>query len=419
MNTKTTALLAIALLSAAASAEENYIESTAGAGAVPLGMLDLSREGRADVGDDLDAVLTHDLEWPGRFRVSRLPRVDKRRWSDEGVFNFVHGSYRAFGDSVQIELRLSDLVSMRDVPGMTKSWRVHRKHARRAVHEFADMLAKQFYGENGAATTKVLFVRRGQKTREIWMMDYDGANARAMTSEGSVAMFPGWSADGRTILYSSFLEGHPALRELGQGGRSSKRTSPAGVHAYGGRESPDGSKVVYVRESGSATDLWRMDRATGKHERLTFHPATETSPDWAPNGQTIVFTSDRGGRPQLYAVGADGDGEERLTFTGTYVESGVWSPQGDKVAYCAMVGGQFDLFVLDLATGETLQLTEGGGNDEAPSWSPDGRMIIFASDRTGVSQLYLIRPDGTGLVQLTKTGNNAAPRWSPGQTKKE
>ena len=57
MNTKTTALLAIALLSAAASAEENYIESTAGAGAVPLGMLDLSREGRADVGDDLDAVL--------------------------------------------------------------------------------------------------------------------------------------------------------------------------------------------------------------------------------------------------------------------------------------------------------------------------------------------------------------------------
>ena len=84
-----------------------------------------------------------------------------------------------------------------------------------------------------------------------------------------------------------------------------------------------------------------------------------------------------------------------------------------------LVGGQFDLFVLDLATGETLQLTEGGGNDEAPSWSPDGRMIIFASDRTGVSQLYLIRPDGTGLVQLTKTGNNAAPRWSPGQTKKE
>ena len=413
------ALLLCAAIASPASAEENYIESSAGAGAIALGMLDISQEGRGTLSEDLNSVLVHDLEWPGRFRVLRSARVEKSRWTAENVFSFVHGSYSVSGDSLLLELELSDLVSMRTVPGMKRVWKSHRKQARRAVHEFADMLAKQFYGEEGAATTKVLFVRRGGGKREIWMMDYDGANARQITKDGNVAMLPAWSADGKTVHYSSFLDGHAALRTIGQGRSASAPLTPKGVHAYGGRESPDGTKTVYVRETGSSTDLWLMDMKTGKSERLTFHSATETSPDWSPNGESLVFTSDRGGRPQLYTIGADGSGEERLTFTGTYVESGVWSPAGDKVAYCAMTEGQFSLFVLDLATGETAQITSGRGNDESPSWSPDGRMIIFASDRTGVSQLYLIRPDGTGLVQLTREGNNAAPRWSPGTQKKE
>jgi Tol biopolymer transport system component len=42
--------------------------------------------------------------------------------------------------------------------------------------------------------------------------------------------------------------------------------------------------------------------------------------------------------------------------------------------------------------------------DGWPTWTPDGRWILFASGREGIAnsgQVYRIRPDGTGLQQIT------------------
>jgi TolB protein len=48
--------------------------------------------------------------------------------------------------------------------------------------------------------------------------------------------------------------------------------------------------------------------------------------------------------------------------------------------------------------------------DSDPSWSPDGQRIAF--ERRG--QLWLIRPDGTGLTQLITPAIRAgSPTWSP------
>ena len=63
------------------------------------------------------------------------------------------------------------------------------------------------------------------------------------------------------------------------------------------------------------------------------------------------------------------------------------------------------IWILDPETGEKRWLTPGG----APSWSPDGTKIAFELER----QIYTINADGTGLVQLTRSGRNFFPAWSP------
>jgi TolB protein len=56
--------------------------------------------------------------------------------------------------------------------------------------------------------------------------------------------------------------------------------------------------------------------------------------------------------------------------------------------------------------------------DRHPTWSPDGRRIAFASDRDGVSQVYVIGRDGTGLRRLTDDPQGAMqPDWHPSEAR--
>jgi TolB protein len=64
--------------------------------------------------------------------------------------------------------------------------------------------------------------------------------------------------------------------------------------------------------------------------------------------------------------------------------------------------------------GENIRrLTPGGGNYEDPSWSPDGMHIVYASNSGGRWDIYVMDWDGSDSEQLTSTGGNFAPTWSP------
>lgn len=60
------------------------------------------------------------------------------------------------------------------------------------------------------------------------------------------------------------------------------------------------------------------------------------------------------------------------------------------------------------------QLTSHPADDRCPRWSPDGSAIVFESKRSGTWDLWLVRPDGSGLKRLTDdAGNDRQPTWSP------
>jgi Tol biopolymer transport system component len=56
------------------------------------------------------------------------------------------------------------------------------------------------------------------------------------------------------------------------------------------------------------------------------------------------------------------------------------------------------------------RLTNRGGD---PAFSPDGRWLAFVAERNGNQELYKIRTNGRGMVQLTNTYGIAegAPEW--------
>ena len=50
-----------------------------------------------------------------------------------------------------------------------------------------------------------------------------------------------------------------------------------------------------------------------------------------------------------------------------------------------------------------------------PAWSTNGRWIAFVSDRDGSDDVFVMRPDGSGIENLTRTPEleESHPSWTP------
>jgi dipeptidyl aminopeptidase/acylaminoacyl peptidase len=72
-----------------------------------------------------------------------------------------------------------------------------------------------------------------------------------------------------------------------------------------------------------------------------------------------------------------------------------------------------NLWMVSTAGGAPIQLTQ-SGHDSSPVWSPDGKMIAFLSSRDGNSQVYVLPMEGGEAHAITHLSTGAdLVKWSP------
>ncbi|MDX2030956.1 MAG: translocation protein TolB [Blastocatellia bacterium] len=280
--------------------------------------------------------------------------------------------------------------------------------ARDMAHQFADQIVKLLTGQEGIATSRIAYIAN----REVSMMDYDGFGARAFTRDGSIALFPSLSLDGKRLAYVSYRSGHPNIVIRGEDGlilgatqfkatTSSPSIAPDGRIAFA--SSKDGDSMEIYVAAGDGSNARRLTRTRN---------GVNISPRWNPKtGREIAFVSDRAGSPQIYLIDADGTNERPLLSGGGQMDSPAWSPDGRFIAFTwDGGGGGFHIYLADVASGQILRLTREGRN-ENPTWSPDSRHIAFQSNRTGRWEIWAMHIDGSEPRQLTRTGGRS-PSWS-------
>jgi len=183
----------------------------------------------------------------------------------------------------------------------------------------------------------------------------------------------------------------------------------------------DGSRVVFQRDDSTGRDLWIVG-ADGRGARnITNTPSiAEQHPRFADTAGSIVFDSNRDDRREfierdsalqenyeIYVMPAGDSVPIRLTAHGGWDMYGAPSPGFTHLAWRRAVptGSRppvdFDIFVKDQRTGEVWNMTRAPGHDANPSWSPNAQWIAFVSARDGGTNVYVARPDGSGLRQLT------------------
>lgn len=180
--------------------------------------------------------------------------------------------------------------------------------------------------------------------------------------------------------------------------------------------SPDGTRIVYVSERDSTSELYLLDVATGLSRRLTYSDVREGAPAWADSGRAILYTVARGDSADLMSVAPDGSGtRRRVTLPAKSIRL---APSGRRLAY---TWGSWTRNRVVLANPDGTRpnaVTDSASAWYNLAWSADDSLIAATrNDSSGTFQIRLIRTNARGdwpLVRLApEFGHPQWPAWSP------
>ena len=122
-----------------------------------------------------------------------------------------------------------------------------------------------------------------------------------------------------------------------------------------------------------------------------------------------AFAQDSSKHPITFTdmIGMHRVAEPQVSSDGKWVAYTVTTPDMDANR------GASNIWIVSTAGGAEIQLTR-SGHDSSPVWSPDGKTLAFLSSRNGGSQVYLLSMDGGEAHPLTKLSTGAdLVKWSP------
>ena len=387
----------------------------------------------SDVGRQISQVISDDLISSGLFTAidsaafisppsSPSLRPDFSNWTPLGAKGLVVGS--AFIDSdglLQVEFALWDVVSQRRITEGGGS--ADQAGLRRIAHQIADFVYEEFTGDSAYFDTQIVYVSESgpasRRVKRLAIMDQDGHNHRFLTSGLDLVLTPRFSPTAHEIAYLNYFNDEPNVYLLDvASGRTERLGSFPGM-TFAPRFGPDGNKLIMSLAEDGQTDIFEMDLRTQGITQLTRSASIDTSPSYSPDGKRIVFNSDRGGAQQLYIMRSDGTKVQRISFGEGRYATPVWSPRGDIIAFTKIYRGEFYIGVMNV-DGSGERLLARGFLVEAPTWAPNGRVLMYfkqnptAEDGSG-GETYLYRVDITGFNEqrVVTPAHASDPAWSP------
>ena len=203
---------------------------------------------------------------------------------------------------------------------------------------------------------------------DLWVADASGANLRRLTSFGVYTAEATLSPDGRTIVFTSLVDGDLDIYTMRTDGSALRRLTTAPGYDGGAFFSPDGTQIVYRAWH------WRDEAGRVDSAGLAGYRALLADRLVRPN------------RMEIWVMNADGSDQRQVTRLGAANFAPFFTPDGRRIVFSSNHhvsprSGNFDLFVVNLDGTGLEQVTTSPTFDGFPQFSPDGRQLVWASNR--------------------------------------
>jgi serine/threonine protein kinase len=266
--------------------------------------------------------------------------------------------------------------------------------------------------------TKLLFSRLNDAgLQDIWVAPaFPGTPRRVVAN----AFAPAWSADGRTIAYSSANTIWVSDAD-GANARQVTKPEPPPVFHDQPAFAHDGRSLAFIRRRlGPRSELALLDLDTATVRSLTSDDTLALSPTWSPDDRFIYFSSSRGGTMNIWRLTVESKDLVQITAgQGDDVEIDL-SSDGQRILYSTFrANTNLAEISLDPASmGQQKWLTKDLARSEtSPRYSPDGKHIAYFTNRSGAERegIWVMDADGANTTQLIEDNRrtNVYPRWSP------
>lgn len=245
---------------------------------------------------------------------------------------------------------------------------------------------------------------------DIYVMPIQGGTPKRLTSDIGWQMQPSFSPDGRYITYTSDEGGGDNIWLMNADGSNAHAVTSETFRLLNSPAwSPDGNFIVARKHftntrSLGAGEVWMYHKNGGSGVMLTEKANDEKDlgePAFSPDGKYVYFSQDdtpgktfhysKDSEQGIYAIKRfepeTGEIEVLLEGAGGAIRP-TPSPDGKYLAYIRRVDYQTTLFLYDLASGEQTELYRGLDRDMQETWAihgvypamsftPDSQQIVF------------------------------------------
>lgn len=160
-------------------------------------------------------------------------------------------------------------------------------------------------------------------------------------------------------------------------------------------------------------------------DQLTNLPDGACQPAWSPDGSMLLFTSPchrnleeyPGSSLWLITVDEAGNASDPELIPsapgGDYDPA--WDPDGERIAFTSLRDTRPQIYVMKLDGSELINLNDDLAHNRQPAWSPTGTQLVFTTSRGGVREIWRMPDTGGEEERFSLSGGeeDSHPDWSP------